>query len=261
MVTEKDIIADMHTHTVFSGHAHSTVYENIQAAKSQGIKYVAVTDHYFNDGTEINKKNETGRILYMEEDINPYLKDDGMAVISSAEFNIGQEVYAWDKMQALRWKPIGLHGWFFDIAHGSLPYLASRFHEAADKGFNCFCHIEREIHKVDYGAYREDILHQDVREFLTMVCNHALNHGIYLEVNENSLIVDECGGRKRIEFWLSYAKENGNMISLGSDAHYCGKVGRFGNAIELLNRVGFPKERILNCNRELLEGLVNPASK
>ena len=39
------IIADTHTHTVMSGHAHSTLLENITEAKRKGMKFLAVTDH------------------------------------------------------------------------------------------------------------------------------------------------------------------------------------------------------------------------
>ena len=39
------IIADTHTHTVASEHAYSTLMENVQVAKSKGIKFLAITDH------------------------------------------------------------------------------------------------------------------------------------------------------------------------------------------------------------------------
>jgi putative hydrolase len=40
-----EIIADMHTHTVASGHAYSTVNELAQAARAKGLKALAITDH------------------------------------------------------------------------------------------------------------------------------------------------------------------------------------------------------------------------
>ena len=40
-----NIIADTHTHTLMSGHAHSTLLENIQAAKQKKLRFLAVTDH------------------------------------------------------------------------------------------------------------------------------------------------------------------------------------------------------------------------
>ena len=38
-------IADTHTHTVMSGHAHSTLLENLSVAKARGLRFLAVTDH------------------------------------------------------------------------------------------------------------------------------------------------------------------------------------------------------------------------
>ena len=39
------ILADIHTHTTESGHAYSTVTENIKAASEKGLKLLATTDH------------------------------------------------------------------------------------------------------------------------------------------------------------------------------------------------------------------------
>ena len=38
-------IIDMHTHTVASGHAYSTIHENIQFAKKHGMKFLGTSDH------------------------------------------------------------------------------------------------------------------------------------------------------------------------------------------------------------------------
>lgn len=67
------------------------------------------------------------------------------------------------------------------------------------------------------------------------------------------MVTNEAGAYERVLFWLSIAKENGNIISLGTDSHYCEEIGKFDCSIEMLNRIDFPKERILNCNEELLK--------
>ena len=43
-----NIIADMHTHTVASTHAYSTITENSVWAAQHGIKYLGMTDHGIN---------------------------------------------------------------------------------------------------------------------------------------------------------------------------------------------------------------------
>ena len=49
------IIADMHTHTVASTHAYSTVKEMTEAARDRGLEFLAITDHTPNstDGPHI----------------------------------------------------------------------------------------------------------------------------------------------------------------------------------------------------------------
>ena len=40
-----DLKIDLHTHTIASGHAYSTLLENLQEAKGKGLKMLAITDH------------------------------------------------------------------------------------------------------------------------------------------------------------------------------------------------------------------------
>ena len=39
------IVADLHTHTIVSGHAYSTLMENAKYASEIGLKILGVTDH------------------------------------------------------------------------------------------------------------------------------------------------------------------------------------------------------------------------
>ena len=249
MINKEDILADLHTHTLFSKHAYSTVKENIEAARNKGLSYIAITDHYFGNGDELDKKNEVNRIKYIEERVN---KTSDVAVIGSAEFNLGQEIYTPQKLQSLKWKPIGLHNWFIDTKNLKFQDLFLLFKDAAENGFTSFVHIERELQKLLYGNYSQ----LEMIGFLYKIVDLAREKDIWLEVNESSLVVNECGGAERLENWLIYARDMGNKIYLGTDAHYCEEVGDFKNTIKLLNKVNYPKELILNCNENLLAQLI-----
>lgn len=257
MIKNEDIIADMHTHTTFSGHAYSSIKENIEIAKKRGRKYLAITDHFYGDGTEIAKKNEVCRIQYMEERINKLEKD--ITIIGSAEFNINQEIQYWDKLKKMKWRPIGFHSWFIDIPNTTLDDLYNKFIDSIDK-HNCFVHIERELHKVEQGKYKEsyydkNLLPSDIKYWLEAICIEAKKRDIFLEVNESSIITNDGNSAKRLKYWLKFAKQNGNKISLGSDAHYYLEVGKFTNVLKYLNEVDYPKDLILNCNEEMLKNL------
>lgn len=247
MLKNKDIIADLHTHTLFSKHAYSTVKENIDVAKSRGLKYLAITDHYFGNGDDLDKKNEVNRINYLGERVNP-CKNSDFIVIPSAEFNLGQEIFTPHKLNNVIWRPIGLHNWFVDIDTLTLDGIFNLFVKAHQDGHNAFVHIERELHKIHQAVYS----FEEMMEFLKRVVDFAKEKDIWLEVNESTIVTDECGSKNRLYHWLNYAKENGNKIYLGTDAHCCDEVGRFDNIIHMLNEIEYPKDLILNCREDWL---------
>ena len=37
-------LIDLHTHTLVSGHAYSTIKENVKAAKLAGLKYIGLSE-------------------------------------------------------------------------------------------------------------------------------------------------------------------------------------------------------------------------
>lgn len=108
-------------------------------------------------------------------------------------------------------------------------------------------HIERELHKIDHCKYGSELT-DDMKDFFEKIVVLAKCADTVLELNEAYLVTNEAGAYERVQFWLTLAKNNGNVISLGTDAHYCEEIGEFPNSMELLNRLCFPKEKILNCN-------------
>ena len=241
----------MHTHTIFSLHAYSTVTENIISAQRKGLKFLAVTDHYYQDGSEINQKNEVLRLKYLERAVNCHF--DGIFVFSGAEFNIGQEIFYWNKLKDLTWRPIGLHSWIIDRKSLTLSKLFQLFEESVEK-HNAFVHIERELDKVDNGRHGAN-LDAEIKKFFESMIKLAKEKNIWLEVNEASLSRNGEGDRVRLKYWLSLARDNGNKIYLGSDAHFAECIGDFGDSLTLLNELDYPKNLILNCSLNQLESL------
>lgn len=60
-----------------------------------------------------------------------------------------------------------------------------------------------------------------MKDFLEKIIFLEKKSDTVLEQNESSLATNEADGYERILFWLSLAKENGNIIYLGTDSHYC----------------------------------------
>lgn len=240
----------MHTHTIFSLHAHSTLLENVAVAKSRGLRFLAITDHFHEDGCPLFRRNEITRIKHTEAAVNC---DDAIYIFSSAEFNIGQEISSRHKLKDLRWRPIGLHGWYVKREKLTLEQLLKLFEEAAT-WHNAFVHIERELDKLDGGRHGTS-LDAEVKNFFADMVTLAKDKNILLEVNEASLGRNTGGDGDRLRYWIRLARDNGNKIYLGSDAHFAARVGNFTNALELLNAVDYPAELILNCNADQLNAL------
>ena len=252
MIIQSDIIADLHTHTIFSKHAYSTIEENIAAAKKMNLKYLAITDHIYNDGTPLEIKNEATRCKYLEKEVNCCREDGDPYIISGGEFNIAQKLNQWNKLKKLKWRPIGLHGFNLDIEKFSLKQLYREFEKAADN-HNAFAHIERELYKIDNYRHGEG-LDNEVKDFFKAIIELAKDKDILLEVNESSIRNNPADGNAtRIEYWLSIAKDRNCRIYLASDAHYSGRIGKFPLAIELLNDIDYPQELILNCNEDQIK--------
>ena len=249
LLEKKDIIADLHIHTIGSLHGYSTLKECIDAAVINNMRYIAITDHYYDDGTILDRKNEVNRIIYLEKRAKSTRSN--VKVIGGAEFNLAQCIPAWDKLKKLKWKLVGVHGWFLNREETTLEELY-RYFEAASEQFNAFSHIERELHKIDYCKYKDELT-RDVKSFLEKIVLLAKKTDTILELNESSLITNEDGAYDRILFWTTIAKENGNIISLGTDSHYCEEIGEFNCSLELLNKLNFSKDKILNCNEALLK--------
>lgn len=250
MIEKKDIIADLHIHTISSEHAFSTLYECIRCASEAGLKYIAITDHYYNDGTEMHKKNEINRFRFLEKEAaGTQMK---VNVIGGAEFNIGQKIESWEKLKNLRWKMIGVHGWFIKAKEMCLEDIYKLYEQIADD-MDCFSHIERGLGKI--GGCVEIGLTDEIKDYLCNIVALAKEKNVVLEVNESTLFSKKPGDYERMNYWLKYAKSNGNLISIGSDSHYCESIGKFERTLDLLNNIDFPKNRVLNCNLELLKNI------
>lgn len=252
ILKQSDIIADLHTHTIFSKHGWSTAKENLDAAAQRDIKYMAITDHFYCPSDKIEKKNEIVRILYAENNIN----HESVRVVNGAEFNLNQILEGIDasKVKNVHWKLFGFHTWFLNPSkidikdvpdYFSKNIVCTNISTQTETAYNsipptAFAHIEREIYKC------ENANQKTMEECLAAIVDIAIANNIILEVNESSIRYNECDAIERMKFWINYAKDRNCLFSLGSDSHYCNYVGKFPLSIELLNSLNVSSERIVN---------------
>lgn len=252
MINPKNIIADMHTHTIASGHAFSTLFENTRFAAANHLDFMAVTDHYFCDpSSKFSQLNEVYRMASANK-----CNAHGITVINGGEFNL-EHTAVWDYKDILKnvkWRLIGLHDWFFKHDMSTINLIDLRIIIEGHINLldnwglrpTAIAHIERDLQKFD--KYSEKYF----RAFMEHILTLTKNMDIFMEVNEGSLKYKGTGNEERMKIWIAMAKENGNKICLGTDAHFCTEVGYFDGVIDLLDEVDYPEELILNCNEEWL---------
>lgn len=250
LITRVDILADLHTHTIFSKHAYSTLKENVTEAYEKGIKYLAVTDHYFVQNDYVENKNDLARLMYVHE-VKPR---NSVVIIPGAEFNLMQPFSPLLNMSKLYknvlWRPVGVHSWYMKVEECRAEDFYTGFKQLFDDNAmyvkpTAFCHIERKFNKCKDPENAEAVLYK--------IVDLAIDRGIYLELNENSIRRGLYNGNiDRMKQWVPYAVRKGARFCLGTDAHYAEAVGDFTNIIELVNDMGIEKSRILNCNEQEL---------
>lgn len=239
-----EILADLHTHTVKSGHAYSTLEENVCSGGGNEVYFVAITDHIYNDGTEINKLNEAAYFTGLSG-VEP---DGCVCMIGGIEGNLFQKLDMKPNTikeinQSLKWRLIGIHSWFIGCnTNLKITDVPKYFSDTLRDSKGCkvglteqivptaFAHIEREL---ECFTHTDDI-DKDIKEALVDIVDVAVRNGIFLEINESSISRGQ-EMRDRMKFWIKYAVSRHAKFCFGSDAHSSERVGRFwDSAISLM---------------------------
>lgn len=225
-----ELLVDPHTHTISSGHAYSTLTENMKAASEKGLKIVAMTDHapmipggcplYFFDNL---------RILPLEM--------FGVRLLKGAEVNI-----------------INYNG-EIDLAKKTLEkldFVVASFHPPCIP-FADSDTVTKGLIKAMENPLINAIGHPgDARYPLNYkeIALASKRTGTLLEVNNAALDPDSFkpGVREGITQILEYCRRYEIPIMVGSDAHFHKEIGSFSYAIELLESIEFPTELITNTN-------------
>ncbi|GAV30957.1 MAG: phosphatase [Coriobacteriia bacterium] len=225
------LLADLHTHTVASGHAFSTVGEIASAAAAKGLELVAITDHgpavpggahlwHFWNSRTIPSVMSGVRVLKGCE-ANPVVDSDN-------GLDIPDEVLA-----ALEFVAVGLH-----------PECG---YDGKDRVRNTEALVRAISHPlVDMITHPGN--EEDFPVHLDAVIAAAVEHGVIVELNNFSF--DERSGRHatrdREREFAQAACDAGAWIAIDSDAHIHTLVGEVSAAMAVAEEIGVPPERIVN---------------
>ncbi|MEG0296123.1 MAG: phosphatase [Clostridium sp.] len=222
------VLIDLHTHTISSGHAYSTVKENIDGAKENGLMILGLSDHgpampagahqfYFNN------------LRVIKDEIN------GVRVLKGVEANI-----------------INLDG-DLDLEENTLnqlDYVIASLHppciEFASKEEVTNCIIE-----VMKKSYVKIVGHPDDSRYpldYEKIAKVAKENNVLLELNNSSLKPNgfRVGAVENTKKMLEACEKHGTCIIMGSDSHMYYDIGIFNNCERIIEETNFPIELILN---------------
>lgn len=233
----KPLIADLHMHTLVSGHAYGTIREMAQGAAEHELQLIGITEH----GPGV--PGTCDPIYYLNFNAAPR-KLYGVEILYGCEVNIctgGSLSMGRRYLDALDYAIAGIHGFCFED-EGAVKNTDSVIKCMADPMVRFISHPDDIRYPMDYPA-----LVQGAKEY-----------GVALEVNNSSLspFSFRPGCRENYEKMLPLCMEYGVPIFVDSDAHDPLAVGDFTYAAELIERVGFDDALILNNDLAKTKGFL-----
>ncbi len=236
------LLADLHTHTVASGHAFSTVTELAVAAEALGIELIAVTDH----GPSVPQGAHAW--YFWNFKVVPSVLN-GVRVLKGCEANpsLTEE------------NGIDLP----DVVLDKLDFVAVGFHPLT--GFDERDRVKNTetLLRVMANPNVDMISHPgNEDEFpvdMDAIVEAAVRYNVILELNDHSFAPTSArsSSAHREREFAAAAVAAGAPMAIGSDAHYAGHVGRFDAAVAVADELGITADQLVNRDaRTVLEHLL-----
>jgi len=217
---------DTHTHTYASGHAYSTLIENAKSASENGLKIFCSTDH------AETMPGAPHYWFFANQKILPRFLS-GVGVIRGIESNI-----------------LNIEG-DVDIhptLHAKLDWVIASFHEPVFRPIDKASHTDTLINVIRSGQV-DALGHLGNPSFdfdFYQVLECARDHHVAIEINNSSLKGhSRIGSADRCLDIAKVAKEVGNYVTTGSDAHFCVDIGRLEKVSHMLDEVDMPTSQVI----------------
>ena len=230
---------DLHTHTLASGHAYSTLKENIEEAGRKGLWGMGTSDH-------AEKMPGSAHPVFFTNYKVVHESVLGVRIFCGIEANIcdfgGTVDVEEDQLKKLDYVIASLHTPC--IRSGTARQNTEAFLHAAENPYvKILGHPDDSRYPVDYEA----------------LVPGAKERGAALELNNSSLVPGSTriDGRKNAARLLEACKKYREPVVLGSDAHIWYDVGRFEEAFALLREARFPEKLVLNLSPGGIRAVLN----
>lgn len=228
-------IIDLHSHTVASSHAYSTLQELIAMAKKKELKVFGFSDHApgLPGGAHI--------FYFQNLKIVPDMID-GIRILKGVEVNIidynGNIDMSYDNLEATDYVIASLHPPCINSGTRA-ENTQAMIGAMKNPKVKIIGHPDDSRYPIDYKK----------------LVKAAKENNVLLEMNNTSINPDgfrENAKDNYIEM-LKECMKYEQPIILGSDAHIAYSVGDFEFCDELLKEVGFPEDLVVNCSIEALQ--------
>lgn len=229
-----ELIADLHVHTVASGHAYSTIQENVAEAVKKGLKIFGLSDH----GPCVAGAPSFHYFRSLRF-VPRYI--DGVLILRGAEANIvsnsGKIDIPEHCLENLDYTMVGFHAVeeyppCKDVAANTKAMIA-----AMDNPYiKVITHPGNPKYPLDYDA----------------IVQAAKEKGVAIEINNSSLVSSREGGEQNCRHIATLIAKYDALTVIGSDAHISFDVGRFTEALQAVHDAGIKEENIINADRDRL---------
>ena len=234
-----DFSSDLHTHTIVSGHAYTTLLENISYCKENGIKILGTSEH----GQAM--PNAPHRWYFCNMKVIPRIIND-VIILKGCEANI-----------------LDTYG-NIDLTEEDskfLDYMIASFHEPVFKPTNKKNNTQAFINCVNKNPKVEILGHIGNPAYeldYDLLVKFAKEKDIMIEINNSSVLgKSRAGSDINCKEVAKLCKEYGTKIILTSDSHIAFTIGHFEESIKILESINFPEELIMNEPKKLLTHFKN----
>ena len=234
-----EFVMDLHTHTIASGHAYNSLREMAKAASDKGLEVLGITEHapkmpgtchsfYFHNLKTV-PRNLYGVELLLGAEVN-ILDPEGSIDLTE------RELKGMDIVIASLHIPCMKPGSKLENTESYLNVMKNPY-------VNIIGHPDDGRYEIDYEA-----LVQGAKEY-----------GKVLELNNHSMEPD-CNRQNAVENdreMLKLCKKYQVPVVMDSDAHFDLLIGEFDLARNLLEKLDFPEELVLNRSVDAIRKYVN----
>lgn len=231
-------ILDLHTHSILSNHAYSSVTENIDEALKKGMKYLGVLEHQYDScgvGAHYFAVANLGEVPdYVE----------GLRIIKGVELNIldkGEFDLSKTNLNKLDYAIASMHQFIYSKDHTKEENTQAYINVCQNEKVKILGHIDRLGFPCDYKR----------------VIKAAKETGTIIEMNNSSLKDQNPQVIANDIEILRLCKEYQCPVIIDSDAHIRYSIGNFADSFKIIQEVDFPLELVLNFNEELFKEYFN----